>query len=154
MRSEPTTNNANAVPHAQAVVVSPGVRKICGRFMYNEVRFWKLLTTGAVRRSRSAEDKRVNCSDSADGVATPIKSGIKTINTLFGSCMTLEFALTPVVVFAVFALGMSALLLILTATLACVLTEHLICRITGKTTTIFYPAGNAGVMIESGEARA
>jgi electron transport complex protein RnfD len=45
-------------------------------------------------------------------------------------------ALLPVTAFAVFAFGLTALLTLITALTSCVLTEHLICRATGKPTTI------------------
>ena len=45
-------------------------------------------------------------------------------------------ALLPVCVFAVYAFGIAALLVLVTATATCVLTEHVICRFTGKSSTI------------------
>ena len=45
-------------------------------------------------------------------------------------------ALLPVCVFAVYAFGIAALLVLATATATCVLTEHVICRFTGKSSTI------------------
>ncbi|KRP08783.1 MAG: electron transporter RnfD [Sphingobacteriales bacterium BACL12 MAG-120813-bin55] len=45
-------------------------------------------------------------------------------------------ALLPVAGFAVYAFGWNALLVILTAVLACVLTEHLLCRWSNKASTI------------------
>ena len=45
-------------------------------------------------------------------------------------------ALLPVTAFSVFAFGLPALLTLTTAFASCVLTEHLICRATGKPTTI------------------
>ena len=45
-------------------------------------------------------------------------------------------ALLPIAAFAVWSFGLSALLLVATATITCVLTEHLACVIAGKPTTI------------------
>jgi electron transport complex protein RnfD len=45
-------------------------------------------------------------------------------------------ALVPVCAFAVYAFGISVLLLLLVTTLTCVLTESLFCRLSGKPTTI------------------
>jgi electron transport complex protein RnfD len=45
-------------------------------------------------------------------------------------------ALLPVTAFSVFAFGLPALLTLTTAFASCLLTEHLICRATGKPTTI------------------
>ncbi|MCA8975953.1 MAG: RnfABCDGE type electron transport complex subunit D [Planctomycetes bacterium] len=45
-------------------------------------------------------------------------------------------ALLPVTAFAVYAFGLTALLTLITATGACVLAEHLVCRLNGKPTTI------------------
>jgi electron transport complex protein RnfD len=45
-------------------------------------------------------------------------------------------ALVPVTAFAVFAFGLAGLLTLSVALVACVLTEHLICRATGKPTTV------------------
>lgn len=45
-------------------------------------------------------------------------------------------ALLPVALFAVWSFGLSALLLLMTATAACIFTEHFLCVITGKPTTI------------------
>ncbi len=46
------------------------------------------------------------------------------------------FALLPVCVFAVFAFGIAAALTLTTATLTCVVTEHVICRLNRKPTTV------------------
>jgi electron transport complex protein RnfD len=46
------------------------------------------------------------------------------------------FALLPVCVFAVYAFGMSSLLVLATATLSCVATEHVMCRVTGQPSTV------------------
>ncbi|MCB9511098.1 MAG: RnfABCDGE type electron transport complex subunit D [Deferribacteres bacterium] len=45
-------------------------------------------------------------------------------------------ALLPVAAFAIYAFGLAALLVLSVATFSCVLTEHLICRLTGKDTTV------------------
>jgi len=45
-------------------------------------------------------------------------------------------ALLPVCVFSVYAFGMAAALVLITATLSCVVTEHVLCRLTNKATTI------------------
>jgi electron transport complex protein RnfD len=45
-------------------------------------------------------------------------------------------ALLPVSVFAIYAFGNGAALVLLTATLACVLTEHVLCRATGQPSTV------------------
>ena len=45
-------------------------------------------------------------------------------------------ALVPVVAFAVFAFGLSVLLMLTVATVSCVLTEHLACRLAGRETTV------------------
>ena len=45
-------------------------------------------------------------------------------------------ALLPVCAFAVYAFGLSALLVLLTALLSCVVTEHLLCRLSGQQTTV------------------
>lgn len=50
--------------------------------------------------------------------------------------LNVVLALLPVAGFAVFAFGLNALLLLLTTTGAAVLTEHLLCRWTGKESTI------------------
>ncbi|MGB5507733.1 RnfABCDGE type electron transport complex subunit D [Robiginitalea sp.] len=46
------------------------------------------------------------------------------------------WALLPVVGFSVFSFGWNALLVISTATLACVLTEHILCKLSKKETTV------------------
>ncbi len=46
------------------------------------------------------------------------------------------YAMLPVVIFAVFAFGLNAFLVIMTSTLACVLTEHLLCKLSNKESTI------------------
>lgn len=45
-------------------------------------------------------------------------------------------AALPVAAFAVYAYGLTALLLLLVATFSCILTEHLLCRAAGKESTI------------------
>lgn len=46
------------------------------------------------------------------------------------------YALLPVSIFAVYAFGLSALLVLVTAVVSCVLTEHLLCVLTHKESTI------------------
>ncbi len=46
------------------------------------------------------------------------------------------WALLPVVFFASYSFGLNALLVIFTATLACVLTEHFLCKLSKKETTV------------------
>ena len=46
------------------------------------------------------------------------------------------WALMPVVGFAVYAFGLSGLLVISTTLIACLVTEHLLCRWAGKDSTI------------------
>jgi electron transport complex protein RnfD len=50
--------------------------------------------------------------------------------------MNVVFALIPVALFAVYSFGFNALLVILTSMMACVLTEHVLCRWSGKESTI------------------
>ncbi len=45
-------------------------------------------------------------------------------------------ALLPVCAYAVYAFGLAALLVLLTAVISCVLTEHLLCKFSGRSTTI------------------
>lgn len=46
------------------------------------------------------------------------------------------YALVPVTVFAVYAFGIDALLVIVTSLIACVLTEHLLCKLSNRPSTI------------------
>jgi len=46
------------------------------------------------------------------------------------------WALLPVAAFAVYSFGLGTLMLLMTTTVACVLTEHLLCRISGRESTI------------------
>ena len=46
------------------------------------------------------------------------------------------WALIPVVGFAVYAFGLAGLLVLITALLSCLLTEHMLCRYSGKPTTV------------------
>ena len=57
-------------------------------------------------------------------------------NSVDSIMFNVVLALLPVVAFSVFAFGLTALLTLSTALASCVLTEHLICRATGKPTTI------------------
>jgi electron transport complex protein RnfD len=45
-------------------------------------------------------------------------------------------ALLPVCVFAVYTFGTAAALVLATATLSCIVTEHILCKVSGKTSTI------------------
>ena len=45
-------------------------------------------------------------------------------------------ALLPACAYAVFAFGLAAGLVLLTAVASCVLTEHILCRLCGKATTV------------------
>ena len=45
------------------------------------------------------------------------------------------YALLPVCAFSIYAFGMAAALILVTAVLSCVVTEHVICRATGKAST-------------------
>lgn len=45
-------------------------------------------------------------------------------------------ALIPVALFSVYAFGINALLVLITSTLTCVLTEHFLCRLSNKKTTV------------------
>lgn len=58
------------------------------------------------------------------------------------------WALLPVVFFSVYAFGLNALLVIFTATLASVLTEHLLCKLSKKETTVNdYSAIITGILL-------
>ncbi|XSG86061.1 MAG: RnfABCDGE type electron transport complex subunit D [Methylohalobius sp. ZOD2] len=46
------------------------------------------------------------------------------------------YALLPAAVFSVYAFGLAALVLLMTAVLTCVATEHLLCRATGRASTV------------------
>ena len=46
------------------------------------------------------------------------------------------WALIPVAVFAVYSFGLSAFLVIITSTISCVLTEHFLCKFSGKESTV------------------
>ena len=61
-----------------------------------------------------------------------ISKGVSTADIM----RNVVYALLPVVAFAVYAFGLNALLIIATSTLACVVTEHLLCIWTGKESTI------------------
>jgi Na+-translocating ferredoxin:NAD+ oxidoreductase subunit D len=50
--------------------------------------------------------------------------------------LNVVYALMPVTLFAVYAFGISALAMIVTATVTCVLTEHVLCRVSGKDSTV------------------
>ncbi|QNL22492.1 RnfABCDGE type electron transport complex subunit D [Hyphobacterium sp. CCMP332] len=61
-----------------------------------------------------------------------IKLGISTDKIM----LNVIYAMLPVVFFAVFAFGINAFLVIITSVFACVLTEHLLCILSNKETTI------------------
>ncbi len=62
--------------------------------------------------------------------------------------LNVVYALLPVVAFAVFAFGISALALVLVATASAVLTEHLVQKLAGKKTTINdYSAVITGILL-------
>ena len=46
------------------------------------------------------------------------------------------WALIPVAIFAVYSFGLSAFLVIITSTISCVLTEHFLCKFSGKESTV------------------
>lgn len=46
------------------------------------------------------------------------------------------YAMLPVVGFAIYSFGLNALLIVITSVSACVLSEHVLCRVTGKNTTV------------------
>ena len=46
------------------------------------------------------------------------------------------YALTPIAIFAVYSFGISALLLLITSVAACVITEHVLCKLANKETTV------------------
>ena len=50
--------------------------------------------------------------------------------------MHVVLAMMPVVIFAVYSFGMSALMVISTALIACVLTEHVLCKMSGQESTV------------------
>ena len=46
------------------------------------------------------------------------------------------WALIPVAIFAVYSFGLSALFVLVTTTVSCVLTEHFLCKWSGKESTV------------------
>jgi electron transport complex protein RnfD len=58
------------------------------------------------------------------------RQGVETI------MFNVVLALLPISAFAVFAFGLSALAVLLTTTATCVLTEYVVCRISGKDSTL------------------
>lgn len=50
--------------------------------------------------------------------------------------LNVVYALLPLVAFSVYAFGTSAILLVVVSTLSCILTEHLICKFNGKSSTV------------------
>lgn len=61
---------------------------------------------------------------------------IKTRESVEDIMFNVTMALMPITLFAVWNFGLSALLLLLTTTAVCVLTEHLYCMFAGKPTTV------------------
>ncbi|HEX73069.1 MAG TPA: electron transporter RnfD, partial [Candidatus Hydrogenedentes bacterium] len=61
---------------------------------------------------------------------------IKTRESVEDIMFNVAMALLPIALFAVWNFGLSALLLLLTTTSACILAEHLYCVFTGKPTSI------------------
>ena len=61
-----------------------------------------------------------------------IKRGIATDDIM----LNVVYALLPVAMYAVYAFGWSALLVLSTSTLSCVLTEHMLCRWSGMKSTV------------------
>ncbi len=58
------------------------------------------------------------------------------------------FAMLPAVIFAVYSFGINALLVIATSVLACVLTEHFLCKLSGKESTVSdYSAAITGILL-------
>ena len=46
------------------------------------------------------------------------------------------YALMPASIFSIYSFGINAALVLITAVISCVLTEHILCRISGKTSTV------------------
>jgi electron transport complex protein RnfD len=62
--------------------------------------------------------------------------------------LNVVYALLPVTAFAVYVFGLSVLALVLATTTTCVLTEHLVCRVSGKPTTVGdYSAVITGILL-------
>lgn len=61
---------------------------------------------------------------------------VKRDRTVDRIMLNVVYALLPVSAMAVLTFGLSALALLLTATASCVLTEHVICRLSGKESTV------------------
>ena len=66
------------------------------------------------------------------GSSPHISSGASVDNIMFNVVL----ALLPVTVFAVYAFGIGAALVLATAVISCVLTEHLLCKWTGQASTV------------------
>lgn len=58
--------------------------------------------------------------------------GVSTDSIMFNVVL----AMLPTVVFAIYSFGLNAALVILTAVASCVLTEHVLCRLSGKKSTV------------------
>ena len=76
---------------------------------------------------------------------SPHLHGQKTVESIMRNVV---WALLPVCAYSVYAFGLSALALIVTCTLVCLLTEHLACRWSGKDTSINdYSAIITGILL-------
>lgn len=75
-------------------------------------------------------------------VATPESIEIRTSPHIKANVTTpiimrnVVYALMPICAFAIWSFGLSAFALIVTTTATCVLTEHLVCKLSGKPTTV------------------
>ncbi len=65
--------------------------------------------------------------------SSPHFKGAATVDRIM---LDVVYALCPIALFAVFQFGLSGLCLIATCTAACVLTEHVICRASGRPTSV------------------
>ena len=75
-------------------------------------------------------------SDTNQGLRISTSPHIKTREDVRDIMFNVAMALVPIALFAIWSFGLSALLLIATATTACVLTEHLSCVIAGKPSSV------------------
>ncbi len=66
------------------------------------------------------------------GSSPLLRSGTSVDSIMFNVVL----ALLPITGFAVYVFGLAAVLTLATATLSCVVTEHVLCRLTGKHTTV------------------
>ncbi len=61
---------------------------------------------------------------------------IGSVSSVDSIMFNVVLALLPACFFAVYAFGLAALLVLLTAVASCVITEHLLCRMSGRATTV------------------